>query len=67
MSNLTPNPLQGTTKEGTRWAFALIEREASGEQIPYISRSAWREVLGYAPDVDANEVRDALRKQRAAA
>lgn len=60
-------PLPGTTPAGTKWAYALIEREASGEQLPEISRQSWREVLGYASDADAKAVREALRKQPAAA
>lgn len=60
-------PLPGTTEAGTKWAVRLMEREASGEGLPAISRSSWREVLGYAPDADAKAVREALRKQPAAA
>lgn len=67
MSIHAPKPKKGTTPEGLQWAYLLVGREASGEQLPMVSRQAWREVLGYAPDVDAKAVREALRKQPAAA
>lgn len=67
MRDLTPKPLPGTTPDGIRWAYRLMEREAAGEAIPDISRASWREVLGYAHDADAKAVREALRKQPAAA
>jgi hypothetical protein len=54
--------LPGTTKAGTRWAYLLMEREANGEQLPYISTSAWREVLGYGKDEDAKKVLAEVRK-----
>lgn len=58
--------MPGTTPAGTKWAVSLMEREARGDVLHSISRSAWREVLGYAADADAN---DALRahQERAAA
>ena len=44
-----------------RWAVALMKREASGEQIPYISREAWREVLGFSKDYSAKAGVEKLR------
>jgi hypothetical protein len=48
-----PKPLSGMTENGARWAYRLMEREAYGEQLPLVSKDAWREVLGYAKNVDA--------------
>lgn len=67
MSIHPPKPKKGTTPEGIQWAYRLVAREAAGEHLPMVSRQAWREVLGYAPDADAKAVREALRKQPAAA
>lgn len=67
MSIGAPNLKKGTTPEGIQWAYRLVEREAAGEHLPMVSRQAWREVLGYAPDADAKAVREALRKQPVAA
>lgn len=58
------NPLPGTTPEGTKWAYALLAREASGEQIEVVSAEAWRNVLGFAQNADAKQ---ALAIVRAAA
>lgn len=67
MSIHAPKPKKGTTPEGIQWAYRLVGREASGEQLPMVSRQSWREVLGYAPDADAKAVREALRKELVAA
>lgn len=67
MNILAPKPKKGATPEGIQWAYRLVSREASGEHLPMVSRQAWREVLGYAHDVDARAVLEALLKQPAAA
>lgn len=56
----------GTTKAGTKWAYALMEREANGEALVHIAAQSWREVLGYPSDMDAKQALEAV-KQRAAA
>lgn len=56
----------GTTKAGTKWAFALMEREANGESITHVAAQSWREVLGYPEDMDAKNALEAA-KQKAAA
>lgn len=38
-----------------QWAVKLMEREAKGESLPHVSKTGWREALGYAPDADAKE------------
>lgn len=55
-------PLPGTTPAGTKWAVRLMEREAGGEALHSISSSAWREVLGYAADVNAKDALKAYRE-----
>lgn len=60
------NPLPGTTKEGTKWAVRLMEREARGDVLRSISRSAWREVLGYPSDMDAKKALEAVKAKEAA-
>jgi len=57
----------GATEAGTKWAVRLLEREASGEALHSISRSAWRDVLGYGPDADAKAALEAFRAQERAA
>lgn len=57
-------PLPGTTQAGTQWAVTLMEREARGDVLPSISRTSWREVLGYAPDADAKAALEAHRAQQ---
>ncbi len=57
----------GMTIDGARWAFRLVEREASGEQIETISREAWREVLGFDKDTTARQALESINKTRAAA
>lgn len=61
------NPLPGTTKEGTKWAVRLMEREVRGDVLHSISRSAWREVLGYPVDMDAKTAIESVKRQKAAA
>jgi len=61
-----PRLLPGMTEEGARWAFRLMEREANGEQLQAISKSSWREVLGYGPDDDAKAALEAHRAQQRA-
>ena len=56
----------GTTKAGTKWAYALMEREANGETIVPIAAQSWREVLGYPMDIDAKKALETA-KQRAQA
>lgn len=48
-----------------RWATALVKREASGEQLPQLSKESWREVLNYGKDADAKTVRDEISKAEA--
>jgi hypothetical protein len=60
------SPVPGTTPPGTKWAVRLMEREASGEALHSISSSAWREVLGYAADVNAKDALKAYRTQEQA-
>lgn len=60
-------PLPGTTPDGTKWAVSLMQREAGNEVLHAVSRSAWREVLGYAQDVDAKKALAAHQSARAAA
>lgn len=47
-----------------QWAVNLMKREAKGESLPNVSKTGWREALGYAPDADA---RTAVESVRAAA
>lgn len=67
MRDMAPNPLPGTTPDRIRWTYRLIEREAAGEQLPEISKQAWREVLGYPMDTDAKAALEAIKAQRTAA
>lgn len=60
------NPLPGTTKEGTKWAVRLMEREARGDQVDEITRQFWREDLGYPADRDANKALEASKQKEAA-
>ncbi len=46
---------QGDAKAGTKWAVDLMEREAGGETLDVVSADAWRDVLGFAPDVEAKQ------------
>lgn len=57
----------GTTPAGTKWAVRLMEREAGGEALHSVSSSAWRQVLGYAVDVNAKDALKAYRAQEQAA
>lgn len=56
----------GTTKAGTKWAYALMEREANGEAIVHIAAQSWREVLGYPSDMDAKQALEAAKAKEAA-
>ena len=62
---MIPQPLPGTTKEGTRWAYRLMEREASGESLPIISTEAWRHVLGFPKDMSAKNALEIVKGARA--
>ena len=64
---MTLNPLPGMTHSGSRWAFNLIKREASGEQLNDISKMAWREVFQLPKDADAKAALKACQVQEAAA
>lgn len=61
------NPLPGTTKAGTAWAYALMVREAGGEQVDSIAAQFWREALGYPRDADAKQALEAVKRQQEAA
>lgn len=56
----------GTTKAGTKWAYALMEREANGESLVHIAAQSWREVLGYPADIDAKKALEAVKAKEAA-
>lgn len=56
----------GTTKAGTKWAYALMEREANGESLVHIAAQSWREVLGYPAGTDANKALEASKQKEAA-
>lgn len=55
----------GMTADGARWAFALMQREASGEQLPSVSTAAWREVLGFGKDVTAKHAMEQTERKAA--
>ena len=44
-----------------QWAVDLMRREAAGESLPFISTTAWREVLQFDKETSAKEVADKLR------
>lgn len=56
----------GTTKAGTKWAYALMEREANGESLVHIAAQSWREVLGYPAGMDAKKALEAVKQKVAA-
>lgn len=56
----------GTTKAGTKWAYALMEREANGEALVHIAAKSWREVLGYPSDIDAKKALADTKEKEAA-
>ena len=58
--------LPGTTKAGTKWAYALMEREANGEAVAYQAGKMWREALGYAADMDAKHALEGVKAKVAA-
>lgn len=47
------------------WAYALMVREAGGEQINIIAAQFWREALGYPAGVDAKQTLEAVKKAKA--
>lgn len=49
-----------------QWAVRLMEREARGDVLHSISRSAWREALGYPADMDAKKALEAVKAKEAA-
>lgn len=59
--------LPGTTKAGTQWAYALMVREAAGEQVDSVAAQFWREALGYQKDQDAKKALESVKKQQEAA
>lgn len=59
--------LPGTTKAGTQWAYALMVREAAGEQVDSVAAEFWREALGYPRDQDASRALEAVKRQQEAA
>lgn len=59
--------LPGTTKAGTQWAYALMVREAAGEQVDAVAAQFWREALGYPKDQDARAALEAVKRQQEAA
>ena len=67
MKNLigVSSPL-GTTKAGTKWAYALMEREANGETVEYLAGQMWREALGYPKDANAKAALQAIKERNAA-
>ena len=53
--------------EGRQWAYALMVREARGEQIESVAAEFWREALGYPKNQDAKKALEAVKKQQEAA
>lgn len=49
------------------WAYRLMKREASGEQINIIAAQFWREALGYPKDTTAKQAMEAVNKMEKAA
>lgn len=47
------------------WAVSLIEREASGESLPVVSRQAWRELFEFNNDMSAKEALEIVMEARA--
>ena len=56
----------GTTKAWTKWAYALMEREANGELLVHHAARSWREVLGYPEDMDAKHALEGVKAKVAA-
>ena len=63
---MIPKPPPGTTPEGTKWAYALMELEANGGQVNYLASQMWREALGYPKDADAKAALQAIKERNAA-
>lgn len=66
-NKLGVSALPGTTEPGLKWAYRLLEREASGEALVNVARSSYREVLGMDSTADAKEVWNSIKAQRSAA
>lgn len=49
-----------------KWAYRLMEREASGERINQVAAQFWREALGYPADIDAKTALEAVKAKEAA-
>lgn len=49
------------------WAYALMVREAGGEEINIIAAEFWREALGYPKDQDAAAALEAVKRKQEAA
>ena len=43
-------------KPGKEWAYKLMEREAKGETLPWISTQLWRQALGYAANTPIGDI-----------
>ena len=56
----------GTTKAGTKWAVALLEREANGGHIEFVAGQMWREALGYPKDADAKAIFQSIKDRNSA-
>lgn len=55
------------SNEHKAWAYALMVREAGGEQINVVAAQFWREALGYPKDQDAKKALAAVKKAQEAA
>lgn len=60
------NPLPGTTPAGTKWAYALMVREAGGETLVPLAAQSWREVLGFPSDISAKKALEQAKERQAA-
>lgn len=60
------NPLPGTTPAGTKWAYALMVREAGGETLVPLAAQSWREVLGFPSDISAKKALEQAKERLAA-
>lgn len=47
------------------WAVALLRREAAGDQVELVAEGAWRQVLGFAPDMPAVDALAMIEAQSA--
>lgn len=55
------------TEPGKEWAVVMMRREAAGEAVAFLGRQVWREVLGFARDIDAADAVRQWDDRRAAA